>query len=51
VSVPTWTKGKGSITLEESLARLVKDGHLDRQEAVEFAVHPDELKSRLRGLA
>jgi twitching motility protein PilT len=47
----TMTKGKGSIALEESLARLVKDGHLDRQEAVEFAVHPDELRSRLRGLA
>ena len=50
MSVPTWTKGKGSITLEESLARLVKDGHLEREEAIEFAVHPDELKSRLRGL-
>jgi twitching motility protein PilT len=47
----TMTKGKGSITMEESLARLVRDGHLDRDEAVEFAVHPDELKSRLRGVA
>jgi len=47
----TMTKGKGSITLEESLARLVKGGHLEREEAIEFAVHPDELKSRLRGLA
>ena len=46
----TMTKGKGSITLEESLARLVKGGHLEREEAIEFAVHPDELKSRLRGL-
>jgi twitching motility protein PilT len=47
----TMTKAKGSIALEESLARLVRDGHLDREEAVEFAAHPDELKSRLRGLA
>ncbi len=47
----TMTKAKGSIALEESLARLVRDGHLDRTEALEFAVHPDELKSRLRGLA
>src|SRR5580698_1190095 len=47
----TMTKVKGSITLEESLARLVRDGHLDRDEAVEYAVHPDELKSRLRGVA
>ncbi len=46
----TMTKAKGSIALEESLARLVKDGHLDREEAIEFAVHPDELKSRLRGV-
>ena len=44
------TKAKGSIGLEESLSRLVKDGHLDREEAVEFAVHPDDLKSRLRGV-
>jgi twitching motility protein PilT len=47
----TMTKGKGSITMEESLSRLVRDGHLEREEAVEFAVHPDELKSRLRGIA
>jgi twitching motility protein PilT len=46
----TMTKVKGSITMEESLARLVRDGHLDREEAVEFAAHPDELRSRLRGI-
>jgi twitching motility protein PilT len=46
----TMTKAKGSITMEESLSRLVKDGHLEREDAVEFAAHPDELKSRLRGL-
>lgn len=47
----TMTKGKGSFSLEESLARLVKDGHLDREDAVEFAVHPDDLKSWLKGVA
>jgi len=44
----TMTKGKGSITFEESLARLVREGHLERDEAAEFAVHPDDLKSLLR---
>lgn len=44
----TMTKNKGSLTLEESLARLVREGHLDREEALEFAVHPDDLKSLLR---
>ena len=47
----TMTKGKGSIALEESLSRLVRDRHLDRGEALEFAAHPDELRSRLRGVA
>jgi Tfp pilus assembly pilus retraction ATPase PilT len=47
----TMTKAKGSIAMEETLARLVRDGHLEREEAVEVAAHPGELKSRLRGLA
>lgn len=47
----TMTKAKGSIALEESLARLVKNGHLDPNEALEVAAHPDDLKSRLRGVA
>jgi twitching motility protein PilT len=47
----TMTKAKASIAMEESLARLVRDGHLERDEAIEVAAHPDELKSRLRGLA
>jgi twitching motility protein PilT len=46
----TMTKNKGSLTLEESLARLVRQGHLEREEAVEFAVHPDDLKSMLRNV-
>ncbi len=45
----TMTKGKGSITFEESLARLVREGHLERDEALEYATHPDDLKSLLRG--
>jgi twitching motility protein PilT len=44
----TMTKGKGSITFEESLSRLAKEGHLAREEALEYAVHPDDLKSLLR---
>jgi len=47
----TMTKGKGSITLEESLSRLVTQGHLEREEALEYAVHPDDLKSLLRTAA
>jgi twitching motility protein PilT len=47
----TMTKAKGSIAFEESLARLVRAGHLERDEAMEFAAHPDDLKSRLRGVA
>jgi twitching motility protein PilT len=44
----TMTKGKGSITFEESLSRLARDGHLGREEALEHALHPDDLKSLLR---
>jgi twitching motility protein PilT len=45
----TMTKNKGSITLEESLSGLVREGHLELEEALEAAVHPDDLKSLLRG--
>jgi twitching motility protein PilT len=47
----TMTKGKGSFTLEESLSRLVREGHLEREEALEYAVHPDDLKSLMRVVA
>ncbi len=46
----TMTKAKGSMTLEESLGRLVRDGHLSREDAMEYAAHPDELQSRLRAV-
>jgi len=43
------SKSKGSYTLEESLARLIRDGHLDREEALSYANHPDDLNSLLKG--
>ena len=44
----TITRKSGSITLEESLARLVRDGSISRAEALARAGHPDELESLLR---
>jgi twitching motility protein PilT len=44
----TMTKNKGSFTLEESLAQLVRNGDLDREEALIAAFHPDDLSSILR---
>ena len=43
----TITRKAGSFTFEESLARLVQTGVLDRQDAVLRAPHPDELESLL----
>jgi twitching motility protein PilT len=43
----TITRKAGSFTLEESLARLVQQGALDRKDAVLRAAHPDELESIL----
>ncbi|MBZ5707015.1 MAG: PilT/PilU family type 4a pilus ATPase [Acidobacteriia bacterium] len=45
----TTTKAKGSFTLEESLAQLVKQGSIDREDALICAMHPDDLNSLLRG--
>jgi len=39
----TLTRRQGSFTLEDSLSRLVRDGLIDRGDAVARAVHPDEL--------
>jgi Tfp pilus assembly pilus retraction ATPase PilT len=44
----TITKNKGSFTLEESLARLVMEGKIDREEALTLAGHPDELENILK---
>jgi len=43
----TITRKAGSFTLEESLARLVQQGSLDRKDAVLRAAHSDELESIL----
>jgi twitching motility protein PilT len=49
----TMTKRKGSFSLEESLVKLVLEGHIDREEALVCAIHPDDLdimlKSESRG--
>jgi twitching motility protein PilT len=41
------TRKQGSITLEDSLGRLVKSGQITRAEALARAGHPDELESIL----
>ncbi len=43
----TISRKTGSFTLEESLAKLVHDGLLDRKDAVMRAAHPEELESIL----
>lgn len=44
----TMTKGKGSTTLEESLANLVRTGAVEREDALLFAVHQEDLVSLLK---
>jgi twitching motility protein PilT len=44
----TMTKSKGSFTMEESLAKLVREGYVDREEALIYALHPDDLNSILK---
>lgn len=44
----TLTKNKGSFSQEESLVELVRQGHLDREDAMLCAVHPDDLEFRLK---
>jgi twitching motility protein PilT len=45
----TITRKAGSFTWEESLARLVLSGTIDRGDAMLRAAHPEELESLLRG--
>ena len=45
----TITRKAGSFTLEESLAKLVIAGTIDRGDAILRAAHPEELESLLRG--
>jgi twitching motility protein PilT len=42
------TRKQGSLTLEDSLARLVRAGLVSQQDALSRAGHPDELESILR---
>ena len=44
----TITRNKGSFSLEESLGQLVKNGHIDREDAQACANHPDDLGSLLK---
>jgi twitching motility protein PilT len=45
----TMTKSKGSVSQEESLQQLVRQGDVDREEALLYAAHPDDLQSLIRG--
>ena len=44
----TITKKKGSFTLEESLVQLISQGHVDREDALLCAMHPDDLDILLK---
>ena len=43
------TRKHGSLSLEDSLGRLVKTGQITHADAATRAGHPDELESILRG--
>jgi twitching motility protein PilT len=47
----TITKKTGSFSMEESLANLMSQGHIDREEAMLHAFHPDDLEGILRSAA
>jgi len=44
----TLTKSKGSFSLEESLAQLVRKGQIDREDALQYANHVDDLTTLLK---
>ena len=44
----TMTKKLGSFSLEESLADLFGQGHISREDALLYAIHPDDLEAILR---
>jgi len=44
----TITKKKGSFSLEESLVQLIQNGHIDREDALLCAIHPDDLEIMLK---
>lgn len=43
----TLTKGKGSFTMEESLAGLILEQKIEREEALLYSSHPDDLTNLL----
>jgi twitching motility protein PilT len=45
------TKKKGSFTLEESLVTLIRNGEIEREEALLCAIHPDDLDILLKSAA
>jgi twitching motility protein PilT len=45
------TKKKGSFTLEESLVTLVRNGDIEKEEALLCAIHPDDLDILLKSNA
>jgi twitching motility protein PilT len=44
----TMTKKKGSFSLEDSLVTLVRNGHIEREDALVCAIHPDDLDILLK---
>jgi twitching motility protein PilT len=44
----TITKKQGSFSMEESLADLVMQGHISREDALAYSLHPDDLEAILR---
>jgi twitching motility protein PilT len=44
----TITRNKGSFSLEECLGHLVQQGHIDREDGLVYANHPDDLNSLLK---
>jgi twitching motility protein PilT len=45
------TKKKGSFSLEDSLVTLVRNGHIEREDALVCAIHPDDLDILLKSPA
>lgn len=39
----TMTRRAGSFTMEESLLNIISQGHIDREDALGHAIHPEEL--------
>jgi len=44
------TKKRGSFSLEDSLVDLIRKGHIDREDALLTAIHPDDLEILLKGI-